>query len=51
MKKYYFHSRFDSNKENIGYCIALSRYQAATFFASRKRLALKSFLALYSVSR
>lgn len=48
---YYFYSRLDSKREAIGKCIAFSRYQAAIYFAKRKRLDLKLFLATYGVSR
>lgn len=49
--RYYFYSKHDKAKEPISKCIAFSRYQAALFFAKRKCLNLKDFLALYSVSR
>lgn len=51
MKKYYFYSKYDLTKESIGKCVAMTRYRAAAYFASRKQLSLKSFLALYCVSR
>lgn len=49
--KYYFYSRFDSNKEPIYSVIALSRYRAALYFAKLKQMDLKAFLKCYGVSR
>lgn len=49
--RYYFYSRIDENQEAIGTCLALTRYRAAEYFAEIKRLDLKSFLAVYAVSR
>lgn len=51
MKRYYFYSRYDKNQEPINKCYALSRYNAALYFADQKRLTLKAFLSVYTVSR
>jgi hypothetical protein len=51
MKKYYFYIRFDSTKEAINTCYAMSRYNAAVHFAQIKQLDLKTFLRLYAISR
>lgn len=48
---YGYYSKIDKNKEIISKTIALSRLQAAKFFALRKRLTLKEFLNIYSVER
>ena len=50
-RKYYFYSKLDSTQEPISKTLASSRLGAAKYFASRKRLPLKSFLKIYSISR
>lgn len=51
MNKYSFYSKSDSKKEYIGCGWFGSRFQAAEHFANRKKLTLKEFLKLYSISR
>ena len=51
MKTYFFYSKVDSSKEPIYYCKASSRLRAAEKFAEGKRMTLKIFLSIYSVSR
>ena len=51
MKTYFFYSKIDSDKEPIYYCKASSRLRAAEKFAEGKRMDLKMFLTIYSVSR
>jgi len=50
-RKYFYYSRIDSSQEPISTTIALSRLSAAKQFAERKRLPLKTFLSLFSVSK
>lgn len=52
--QYGFYSKNDTDKEVIGIIgktIALSRYNAAVYFAQVKQLPLKDFLKLFSVTR
>jgi hypothetical protein len=51
MKVYYYHSRVDINKEPLSKTMAVSRYNAAKYFAERKQLSLKSFLLIYQVPK
>jgi hypothetical protein len=51
MKVYHFYNRADSSKEPIFYCKAKSRLYAAEHFAEGKRMPLKQFLSLFSVSK
>jgi len=51
MNLYFFYSKIDKSKEPIYYCKAMSRYNAALKFAQGKRMELKTFLTIYSVSR
>lgn len=51
MKRYFFYSKNDSAQEPIYYCKAYSRLEAAKKFAEGKRMDLKVFLTIYSVSR
>lgn len=51
MKTYFFYSKRDTNQEAIYYCKSSSRLRAAEKFAEGKRLTLKQFLSLFSVSR
>jgi len=51
MNSYFFYSKIDKTKEPIYYCKAMSRYNAALKFAQGKRMELKTFLTIYSVSR
>jgi hypothetical protein len=48
---YYFYARVDRFKEPVSKVHAFSRLGAAKWFSYRKGLDLKSFLAVYSVSR
>jgi hypothetical protein len=50
MKKYFFYSRNDGNREPISYTTSESRLGAAKKFATIKNLSLKSFLSIYTVS-
>lgn len=51
MKSYFFYSKNDSTQEPIYYYKASSRLEAAKKFAEGKRMDLKVFLTIYSVSR
>ena len=51
MKTYFFYSKNDKSQEAIYYCKASSRLRAAEKFAEGKRLDLKTFLSIYSISR
>jgi hypothetical protein len=51
MRKYTYYYRNDKNKEAINTIVAVSRIGAAKWFAAIKRLPLKEFLKLYSVSK
>jgi len=51
MKTYFFYSKVDKSQEPIYYCKAMSRYNAALKFAEGKRMKLKTFLSIYSISR
>lgn len=51
MKRYYFFSKQDVNRELIGCVDTSSRIKAAKRFASTKQLTLKQFLSIYSVTR
>ena len=50
-RKYYFYSKLDSTQEPISKTVASSRLKAAKYFAARKRLPLKKFLSIYSISK
>lgn len=50
-KKYYFYAKNDINQESISRVLATNRLSAAKYFAARKKLSLKSFLNIYSISR
>jgi hypothetical protein len=51
MKTYFFYSKSDTSQEPVYYCKAVSRLNAAETFAEGKRMNLKTFLSIYSVSR
>jgi hypothetical protein len=51
MKRYYFYSKYDSNKEAIGSAFSTGRLGAANRFARIKCLTLKQFLSIYTVAR
>jgi hypothetical protein len=51
MKKYRYYYRSDASSESISITLAPSRLKAAKWFAAAKRLPLKEFLKIYSVSR
>jgi hypothetical protein len=49
---YFFYSKIDKNKEAIGSTNnAYSRLIAAKYFAQIKRMSLKDFLKVFSVSK
>ena len=50
-KKYFYYSRVDSSQEPISTTLASSRLSAAKYFSQRKKLSLKTFLSIYSVSK
>ncbi len=50
-KIYHFYHRNDHNKESIGKIIATNRLSAAKYFAAVKRMELKQFISLFSISR
>ena len=48
----YFYSKNDPNKEPIGrFDNGESRLLAAQYFANRKRMSLKNFLNIFSISK
>jgi hypothetical protein len=49
--QYGFYSKNDKNKEIISKTAALSRYNAAVYFAKLKQLKLKVFLLIYSITK
>ena len=51
MKKYYFYSKSDRNKESIMSIRSWSRLEAAISFAAIKQMDLKTFLSVFSVSK
>lgn len=51
MKMYSFYSKVDIKKERLGTIPHVSRLQAAKHFAERKRLPLRSFLEIYTISK
>ena len=51
IKTYYYYSKIDSKQEKLNTIIAPSRLSAAKLFAQIKRLDLKSFLTIYSISK
>lgn len=51
MKKYYFYAKNDWQQEPISSTHTNSRLTAAKVFAAIKKLPLKRFLELYSVSK
>jgi len=51
MKTYKYYYRSDANKESVSVTLAASRLGAARWFAAVKRLPLKEFLKIYSVTR
>lgn len=50
MKRYFFYSRHDVNREPISHTTSKSRLEAAKKFASIKQLPLKSFLSIFAIS-
>jgi hypothetical protein len=50
-KIYYFYHKNDTDKESIGKIVATNRLSAAKYFAAIKRMSLKQFLSLFSISR
>ena len=51
MKRYCFFAKLDCDKEPINKSFFVSRIAAARYFAAQKKLSLKAFLKIYSVSR
>lgn len=51
MKKYFFYHKTSSTKEPIQHTYAISRMRAAIYFASIKKLDIKSFLNIFSISK
>jgi hypothetical protein len=51
MKRFSFYSRVDKDQEAIATTIASSRLNAAKKFAQTKKLSLKDFLRIFSVTR
>jgi hypothetical protein len=50
-KKYYFYAKNDWQQEPISSTYTDSRLTAAKVFAAIKKLSLKKFLSIYSVSK
>jgi len=51
MAKYYFYSRNDLDKEPINWVDVPNRLKAAKLFAKMKRMELKQFLSIFTVSK
>ena len=51
MKKYFFYSKVDSDQEPISSIDSNSRLSAAKFFSNVKKLSLKSFLSIFTISK
>jgi len=51
LKKYFYYNKVDLRKEPISKIVAPSRLKAAKYFAAVKRMSLKKFLQIWSVSR
>lgn len=51
IKTYYYYSKVDPKQEKLRTIIAPTRLIAAKMFAQVKRLDLKSFLSIYSISK
>lgn len=51
MKRFSFYVRKDSKQEPISTTEASDRLSAARFFAGQKKLTLKEFLRIFSISR
>ena len=51
MKRYFFYSKSDTTREPIYSIITTSRLKAATLFSTGKRLSLREFLKVFSVSK
>ncbi len=51
MKTFGFYRKDDDKKETLSKSLAISRLQAAKFFAARKGLQLKQFLAIYTITK
>lgn len=50
-KIYHFYNKSDNSQEAIGKIIATNRLSAAKYFAAIKRMELKQFLSLFSISK
>ena len=50
MKNYYFYSKIDVSQEPIMSIKAWNRLGAAKYFSSVKKMDLKTFLSIFSVS-
>jgi hypothetical protein len=51
MREYSFYAKNDCKQERLGLTLSRYRIQAAKYFAERKQLSLKNFLAIYNVTR
>ena len=51
MKKYNFYSKTDPKHEVISSTVSDSRLLAATYFSKLKRLSLKQFLSIFTLSK
>lgn len=51
MKMYSFYAKNDQKKEKLGTTPHQSRLLAAKYFAERKRLQLKTFLDIYTITK
>jgi len=51
MKRFSFFSKSDKKKEAISITEASGRLEAAKIFAARKKLSLKQFLRIFSISK
>tara|TARA_R100000908_G_C3746790_1_gene141981 strand:+ start:40 stop:195 length:156 start_codon:yes stop_codon:yes gene_type:complete len=51
MAKYFFYSKNDQKQEPISIIYSSSRLKAAKLFAKRKKMELKQFLSIFSISK
>ena len=51
MKKFNFYSKQDNKKEPISSVEASDRLKAAKYFSAIKKLDLKTFLSMFSISK
>lgn len=51
MRKYFFYSKNDPNKEPISSTMSTSRLKAAKYFSIIKDMSLKKFLSIFTINK